>query len=64
MQVAEEGGMRGGMGDGAAESGQYFRGTAPPTNGHANGQTNGYVSHTANGYPKPAEPAPLTSRNF
>jgi len=64
MQVAEEGGMRGGMGDGAAESGQYFRGNAAPLNGHANGQTNGYVSHTANGYPKPAEPAPLTSRNF
>jgi hypothetical protein len=80
MQMAEEGGMRGG-GDGAAENGQYFRGTAPPvaatgngyangSNGYANGHTNGYangdgyVSHTAEGYPKPAEPAPLTSRNF
>ncbi|KAH3915980.1 hypothetical protein HBH56_067350 [Parastagonospora nodorum] len=95
MQVAEEGGMRG-MGDGAADSGQYFRGNAAPvngyadgtngangftngatnghtngvtngyTNGHTNGYTNGngYVSHTAEGYPKPAEPAALTSRNF
>jgi len=64
MQAAEEGHM----GDGAAESGQYFRGNAAPTNGYTNGQTNGYtngpVSHTANGYPKPAEPAPLASRNF
>ncbi|KAF2033762.1 hypothetical protein EK21DRAFT_57841 [Setomelanomma holmii] len=32
------------------------------TNGHTNG--NGYVSHTADGYPKPAESAPLPSRNF
>jgi hypothetical protein len=96
MQMAEEGGMRT-MGDGAAESGQYFRGNAASvsgytnnsntytngstngtmtgsTNGYANGYTNGhtnghsngngYVSHTAEGYPKPAEPAPLTSRNF
>tara|TARA_R110002003_G_scaffold97_20_gene7910 strand:- start:3003 stop:3947 length:945 start_codon:yes stop_codon:yes gene_type:complete len=37
----------------------YTNGT---TNGHTNG--NGYVSHTANGYPKPAEVAPLPSRNF
>lgn len=38
MQMAEQGG-RGAMGDGAAESGQYFRGNvAPATNGHyANG---------------------------
>ncbi|KAH7401834.1 Frag1/DRAM/Sfk1 family-domain-containing protein [Phaeosphaeria sp. MPI-PUGE-AT-0046c] len=78
MQAAEEGGMRGGMGDGAAESGQYFRGNAAPVNGHTNGYTNGqtnalsnghtngngYVSHTAEGYPKPAEPVPLASRNF
>ncbi|KAF2831982.1 hypothetical protein CC86DRAFT_280767 [Ophiobolus disseminans] len=81
MQMAEEGGPRT-MGDGAAESGQYFRGNAAPvsgytngaTNGHTNGHTNGYtnghangngyVSHTADGYPKPAEPAPLASRNF
>lgn len=74
MQVAEEGGMHRGMGDGAAESGQYFRGNTAPTNGYTNGTTNGmtnghthgngYVSHTAEGYPKPAEPAPLASRNF
>jgi hypothetical protein len=91
MQHAEEGGMRGGGGDGAAESGQYFRGNpsqAPAngyatngyanggytngttTNGYTNGTTNdfsngnGYVSHTAEGYPKPAEPTPLASRNF
>jgi hypothetical protein len=75
MQVAEEGGMHG-RGDGAAESGQYFRGNAPapapvaPVNGYTNGHTNGhangngYVSHTVDGYPKPAEPAPLASRNF
>jgi hypothetical protein len=99
MQVAEEGGATR-MGDGAADSGQYFRGNAAPvaaapvngyTNGHTNGYTNGtngytngtngytngtngytnghtngngYVSHTAEGYPKPAEPAPLASRNF
>jgi hypothetical protein len=87
MQNAEEGGMRG-MGDGAAESGQYFRGNPSPapvngytnghsngyTNGHANGYTNGhsngytngngYVSHTAEGYPKPAEPVAVASRNF
>jgi len=66
MQVAEEGG-RTGLGDGAAESGQYFRGN---TNGHTNGHAVGYanapapVSHTGNGYPKPAEPTPLASRNF
>jgi hypothetical protein len=92
MQMAEEHGARG-MGDGAAENGQYFRGNAPAaapvngytnghtngytnghtngyTNGHTNGHTNGYtngngyVSHTVEGYPKPAEPAPLASRNF
>jgi uncharacterized membrane protein len=96
MQMAEEGGPRT-MGDGAAESGQYFRGNAAPVSGYTNGQTNtngynsnsytngsangytngstngytnghtngsGYVSHTAEGYPKPAEPAPLPSRNF
>jgi hypothetical protein len=85
MQMAEEGGMRG-VGDGAAESQQYFRGNVAPvdpvhgngyanghtngytnghTNGHANGNTNGngYVSHTVDGYPKPATP-PLASRNF
>jgi hypothetical protein len=85
MQMAEEGGMRG-VGDGAAESQQYFRGNVAPvdpvhgngyanghtngytnghTNGHANGNINGngYVSHTADGYPKPATP-PLASRNF
>ena len=98
MQVAEEGGSARTMGDGAAESGQYFRGNAAPVSGYANGHTNGYtngatngytngatngytnghtngytnghtngngyVSHTADGYPKPAEPAPLPSRNF
>lgn len=68
MQVAEEGGFRG---DGAADSERYFRGapasgvangyTNGHTNGHANG--NGYVSHEANGYPKPATP-PVASRNF
>lgn len=89
MQMAEEG-ERTGRGDGAAESGQYFRGNAAPVSGYTNGATNGYtngatngygngavngytngatngnryVSHTANGYPKPAEPAPLASRNF
>jgi hypothetical protein len=50
----------------------YTNGTGY-TNGHGytngdtytNGNTNGYVSHTAAGYPKPAEePAPLPSRNF
>lgn len=67
IQMAEEGGPR--AMDTAAENGQYFRGNAPaaaPVNGHTNGHTNGngYVSHTANGYPKPAEAAPLPSRNF
>lgn len=93
VQMLEEGGQSR-MGDGAADSQQYFRGAssnAVPTlngaangysnggytngngytNGHvdgyANGHTNGYgngVSHNASGYPKPAEPAPLASRNF
>jgi len=78
MQAAEEGcGMR--MGDGAADSGQYFRGAPAPVSGYANGTNgysngtngytnshhngNGYVSHDAHGYPKPATP-PGTSRNF
>lgn len=113
MQMAEEGGPRT-MGDGTAESGQYFRGNAAPvggytngatdsysngytngasngytnratngyhsnsltngytngtngyTNGHTNGHTNGngHISHTNEGYPKPAEPTPVLSRNF
>ncbi|KAF1845768.1 uncharacterized protein K460DRAFT_312518 [Cucurbitaria berberidis CBS 394.84] len=88
MQLLEEGG-RTNMGDGAAESQQYYRGnaaTAAPyangatngytngtngytngngySNGHTNGYTNGNVSHNNNGYPMPAEPAPLASRNF
>lgn len=99
MQVLEEGGPpQRSMGDGAADSQQYFRGntTSPDqqlnngvapghTNGYSNGYTNGTgpnhghidgyvnghtagygnnVSHDTNGYPKPAEPAPLASRNF
>ena len=40
----------------------YTNGTGY-TNGHTNGHTNGYVSHDANGYPKPATPPPA-SRNF
>lgn len=93
MQAAEEGGPRT-MGDGAAESGQYFRGNEAPvsghgnaytngatngysngaangysngaTNGYTNGHTNGngYISHTAQGYPKPATQETLPSRNF
>ena len=87
MDVAVE---QGGMGDAAANGGQYFRGNGYAngngytdgngytngTNGYTNG-TNGYHTngHTngTNGYtngnvpthiPKPAEPAPLPSRNF
>lgn len=65
IQMAEEGG-RTHMGDGAAESHQYFRGTPAPqvngnTNGYTNGTTNDYTN--GNGYPKPVEP-PLASRNF
>jgi hypothetical protein len=77
MQMLEEGGSSH-RGDGTADNQQYYRGNAqmavPDTNGaigytngngHSNGQSNGYVSHTANGYPKPAEePASLPSRNF
>ncbi|KAF2854679.1 hypothetical protein T440DRAFT_240549 [Plenodomus tracheiphilus IPT5] len=36
-------------------------------NGYTDGHVDGYgnpVSHDVNGYPKPAEPAPLASRNF
>lgn len=77
MQMLEEGGpVR--APDGAADSQQYYRGNsqmaAPQTNGYSNGYTNGngytnnltdgYVSHTANGYPKPAEDPTLPSRNF
>lgn len=58
---------RGGdMGDGAANPERYYRG---PTNGHVdgyantNGYANGYSNGNANAY-KPAEPAPLASRNF
>jgi hypothetical protein len=40
----------------------YTNGTNGHTNRYSNG--NGYVSHTAEGYPKPAEAAPLPSRNF
>lgn len=59
MQMAEEGGMTN-LGDGAAESQQYYRGTAAP---YANGAaTNGYTN--GNVYANPAEPAPLASRNF
>ncbi|KAI4624917.1 uncharacterized protein J4E87_005398 [Alternaria ethzedia] len=85
MQVFEESGETGRthphhhMGDGAADSQQYYRGNSqmavPQTNGYANGytngnsltngQANGYVSHTGNGYPMPAQdPSPLPSRNF
>ena len=81
MQVFEESGEteRNHMGDGAADSQQYYRGNSqmavPQTNGYTNGYTNGntytngnsngYVSHTANGYPKPAvDPSPLPSHNF
>jgi hypothetical protein len=75
MQMAEEGHR--GMGDGAADE-NYFRGSAtstvPVTNGYTNGDVNfnppyghqngnGYVSHTADGYPKPAVPL-SASRNF
>jgi len=53
MQAAEEGSTRM-MGDGAADSGQYFRGNAAPvsgySNGYTNGATNGYTNGTANGY--------------
>jgi hypothetical protein len=64
------------MGDGAANSEQYYRGGANrhtngytngngATNGYANGNgyTNGYTNGTNNKY-TPAEPAPLPSRNF
>lgn len=63
MQMAEEGYR----GDGAADSRQYFRGdveAAPHANGYTNGATNGYTNGATNGYNKPAEPAPLASRNF
>ena len=89
VQMLEEGGPPR-MGDGAADSQQYFRGAstnAVPQSTHGaqngasnnytnnthsfnsgdtytNGNNNGYVSHTGAGYPKPAEPAPLPSRNF
>jgi hypothetical protein len=54
MQMAEEGaGMRT-MGDGAADSGQYFRGNAAPVsgyNGYSNGTaTNGATHGHSNGY--------------
>lgn len=62
------------MGDGAANPERYFRGRPNgQANGFAgghtaassytNGHTNGYTNGTTNGY-KPAEPAPLPSRNF
>jgi hypothetical protein len=81
MQMAEEGGPQSRtMGDGAAESQQYFRGQ--PTDGtpHVNGNgrvtddyTNGYAGQpgqnfypNANGYNNqyPKPEAPLPSRNF
>jgi hypothetical protein len=49
MQAAEEGGQRT-MGDGAAESEQYFRGSAAPVSGYGNGSTNGYSNGSTNGY--------------
>jgi hypothetical protein len=80
MQHAEEGGMRGGGDGAAENGQYFRGNpsSAPmngyATNGHANGYTNGttngfsngngYVSHTAEGYPKPAEPTPIASRNF
>lgn len=81
MQMAEEGGPQPRtMGDGAAESQQYFRGqpaTGTPHingNGHVtDGYTNGYAGQpgqnfypNANGYNNqyPKPEAPLPSRNF
>ncbi|KAI0605307.1 FK506 suppressor Sfk1 [Pyrenophora tritici-repentis] len=76
MQAFEEGRQpaQSHMGDGAADSQQYYRGNSqmavPQANGytngigHTNGATNGYVSHTANGYPTPAQDPTLPSRNF
>jgi len=73
VQMMEEGGQPN-MGDGAAESHQYYRGdatTAVPhvngatTNGYTNGHTKGYTNRNA--YPNASgyvEPAPQTSRNF
>ncbi|KAJ4344741.1 uncharacterized protein N0V89_012485 [Didymosphaeria variabile] len=83
MDMAEQGGL----GDGAADGTQYFRGNtngyangtngytdrngyATNGNGYTNGHTNGYTNGYTNGNsgpthnPKPAEPAPLPSRNF
>ncbi|KAF3052960.1 hypothetical protein E8E11_007225 [Didymella keratinophila] len=78
MQMAEEGGPQPRtMGDGAAESQQYFRGQSTNAGPHVSGNqayTNGYATGepgqnfypNANGYnnnyPKPE--APLPSRNF
>ena len=56
MDMAETGGM----GDGAADGQQYFR-------GHENGYSNGYTNGATNGAShmhKPADPNPLPSRNF
>jgi hypothetical protein len=53
MQVFEESGEteRHHMGDGAADSQQYYRGNSqmavPQTNGHTNGHTNGYTNGNA-----------------
>lgn len=72
MQMLEEGG-RPTMGDGAADDQQYYRGASTnavpqvsgATNGYNDGYTNGHnVSHYDNGMPRPADPAPLASRNF
>jgi len=51
LQMAEEGDRRG-VGDGAAESGQYFRGntqSAVPVSGYTNGHTNGFANGHTNG---------------
>ncbi|KAI8935895.1 hypothetical protein NX059_007408 [Plenodomus lindquistii] len=69
-------GYTNGYSDGYTNGGGYTNGTGYTngngyTNGHVDGYANGHngsyglpVSHDANGYPKPAEPAPLASRNF
>lgn len=65
MQMAEEGGSTASMGDGAAESHQYFRGNTQSAAPNLSGANNGYVSHDAHGYPRPAVHEPAhASRNF
>jgi len=57
MQALEEGGPPPPtMGDGAANDQQYFRGNTTSSIPH--------LHQPSNGYPKPAEPTPLASRNF